>query len=246
MRTITVLLHSRPELAAPVTKALIACQDITKFDLVTFSVDHGGMSPVVARSWRHRLEEETGVRTQVQEHRFNRSDLHVQIEDDAVLSPDFLRLALWWEQNKGASLLLNACDYVTFGQGRSGVEEGDPSLLTEIGGITSPYAWATTREILPFLSRWNHRTEEPLGWDWSLREAMHAARRFAMTPVLSRVRNIGAEGGVHETQETWDRTQRDLRVLEAPYEGGYRVVGRLDQSGFDNPLVWMRNEIVPA
>jgi len=68
---------------------------------------------------------------------------------------------------------------------------------------------------------------------------MHEDRRFGMTPVFSRVENIGANGGVHETPATWEATQAGLAVLKEDYRGEYRLAGRLNMESFDEPLGWM-------
>ena len=70
----------------------------------------------------------------------------------------------------------------------------------------NPWGWAVTREIWKrwFKPNWNCKTVPPLGWDRSLGYIIQKNGLKCLRPRMSRVRNIGREGGVYETPEHFD------------------------------------------
>ncbi len=81
--------------------------------------------------------------------------------------------------------------------------------------ITSPFAWAISRANWEILSPyWNAKEHYPMGWDFSLTYFMRMRGMLAVSCVHSRCQNIGREGGVHETPETFDKTQLGLTYSE--------------------------------
>lgn len=144
------------------------------------------------------------------------SDFNLHLEDDTVLSPDALRLCEWYRSFNTSKGLLpygphimrrwNAHAWLCLhSASREGIKY-DPALVVgrEDFGVWGwacfKYAWENW--MAPY---WNHRREQPLGWDWSMTTTMQELGLYALQPALSRVRNIGREGGCHQTPEGYDR-----------------------------------------
>lgn len=271
MKTISILLHSRPELLEPTMTALLRAQNLDWFDLVLFCVDVGHpKSAECAESARAcaKLLTETGVidasvfvqdRNQgIEAHsglalhaafEWAGSDFNVYLEDDALVKPDTLRLFLWWEQF-GPALFKDCCliagsNHTHFGRGTQRlIPEDDPKIVVESLHIPSPFCWATTKAWWPFFKKWwCFKQEPPNGFDWSLSMAMRLNKLVAMHPALSRCQNIGREGGAHETGETFDQTQLGLHYQEEPYEGIYELMGRMDRALLERLDPWMVSEM---
>ncbi len=269
MRTVALVLCRRPDLVQGCVEALINCQDLREFDSLLLSVDGGfveskevakraeacalaisdsglidcdvvargpnlgvAMHPLACLRWAF---EEKG------------SDLHVQVEDDGVLKPDALRLALWFHGYKARfcqeAVLLGMCNHRDFGRGQHPEIPNDPSIVAEAAHIPSPFAWATTRDEWEFLERWwDFKKVIPYGWDWSLSMAMRLEKRIALHPVLSRCQNVGRENGSHESPESFDQSQLGLPYQEERYSGDYEVKVHLDRSGLNSMDDWMMAE----
>jgi hypothetical protein len=271
MRTISILLYKRPELFEQTMTALIHCQDLSKFDLLTFSIDGGHEDSVacagMANACAKLFAKEGLIDTKVVAHSANigvadhplwvlthafeelGADLNVNLEDDAVPKNDLLRMALWWEEF-GASLspesiMFCGCNHRSFGKKQQMIiPEDEPSLVAESPYICSPFCWATTKENWPLLKNyWNFKTEAPMGFDLSASMAMRMEKKVSVHPILSRCQNIGRSKGEHETEETFDKTQLNLIYQEEDYEGEYKLVARLDREDLNTFDDWMLPEV---
>lgn len=270
MRTIALVLCRRPDLVAGCVEALVNCQELDKFDELLFSID-GGF--VEGREVAKRAEAcalaisdagliscdivSRGPNLGVAAHPLaclswafeqKNSDLHVQVEDDGLLKPDALRLALWFQEFKAKSCpeatLLGMSNHRDFGKGQHPeIPEDDPALIAEALHIPSPFAWATTPDEWEFLGRWwDFKRVSPHGWDYSLSMAMRIKRRISLHPILSRCQNVGRVGGVHESPKTFDLTQLGVKYREDRYDGDYSVVARVDGSDLNKLDDWMLGE----
>ena len=179
----------------------------------------------------------------------NDSDFNLSIEDDAVLTPDATLIAEWFLRCHGGPtsgyLLMSMCNHRDFGRNRNpGTIPNDPSYIAEAAHITSPFAWCLSRYQWPFVrDSWNKKIKFPMGWDWSLSYAMRLEKKRALHPVLSRCRNIGREGGVHESVETFDHSQLGLTYSDGTYSGDYRIVARIPDSELEQLDPWMTLEL---
>ena len=177
------------------------------------------------------------------------SDFNLSLEDDAVLTSDAALLAKWfWECNSGPAsdyTLMSMCNYANFGHGANpGGIPDDPSYMAETLGITSPFAWCLSRWQWPFIrDHWNKKVVNPSGWDWSLRYAMNVAGKKSLHPVLSRCKNIGREGGVHESPDSFDKSQVGLACSDGTYAGPYKIVARIPDSELAKLEPWMLPEV---
>jgi hypothetical protein len=266
MRTITVLLHKRPGLLGAQLEALSQCQDLDKFDLLNLSIDVGSpqtgllthlcndvavaLAPVISTSVRvsnHQLGVGEHPRAALREaFESDGSQLNVSLEDDALPKPDLLRMALWYEEVADNEVaLISFCNHRDFGRGRQTVvPEDDPSIVAESAHISSPFAWATIPQHWEWIQQnWNFKKAPPLGWDYSLSMAMRLTKRVGVHPVLSRCQNVGRLDGVHESPESFDRTQLGLRYQEEEYHGKYLRQVKVDRGELEKLDLWMLPEI---
>ena len=134
------------------------------------------------------------------------SSFNLHLEDDTVLAPDAIRLVEWFRAHMPEpahilSLHSRSTDNAYLA----------PSLVMPRPDF-GVWGWATTsyvarKYILPW---WNHRRTEPLGWDYSLTGVIERYSLKVLSPALSRVANIGREGGAHQTPEGWDLEMEGL------------------------------------
>lgn len=155
------------------------------------------------------------------------SAINIYLEDDTVVSPDITDLALWYE---------NALDDDHIGEYRSAflglfttsfsTEGADELLLTRTflpwGLVFNAYQWRN--HIQPFwwhdADRFGHRK------DWTLGLADHLMDDPELTllaPRVSRVRNIGRDGGVHPNPAGHDLYCQGLVKNEQPYKFNYWI-----------------------
>jgi hypothetical protein len=176
------------------------------------------------------------------------SEFNLSIEDDAILMPDAALLAQWFYERHGGPTsdytLFGMCNHRDFGRGENpGKVPNDPSYMAESAHIPSPFAWCTSAWQWPFIkASWNCKKVPPMGWDWSLSYAMRLERRKALHPILSRCENIGRDGGVHESAQTFDATQIGLVYSDGTYDGDYRIVVRIPPVELEQLDPWMMSE----
>jgi len=250
VKTITLVAYKRPVYAAEVLRNLACCRKIDQFDQLLIFIDPGYDEVAdVCHEFSNKLTIPVKVKVNEQllgvagnpMRAYSRvfdelgTDFNVAIEDDAVLSPDALELALWFCSHHGSAdsryTFLNFCDHYNYrGAGRNkGNAPDDLSLIAESTFFTSPFAWCFTRDAWPFVKRnWNRNQRSINGWDWSIRFAMRMEGRISLTPVVSRCQNIGELDGTWETGETfW--VQRGLRYSDGSYHGDFALVNPVTQ-----------------
>ena len=136
------------------------------------------------------------------------SDYNLHLEDDTVLSPDALRLALWHSRTALPQEALCLCLH---SPGSTTPPKGTDWRLNRCYKRSDfgVWGWATTAQQWArwFAQYWNHKREGQLGWDWSVSDTMAVNRLYAVAPYLSRVRNVGRERGEHQTPEGYDEEQ---------------------------------------
>lgn len=165
------------------------------------------------------------------------SSFNVAIEDDAVLSPDALELADWFYA------LPERDEYALCSLGRVACAPEDPRRVDECCGLGTSWAYCFTQESWRWMrERWNSKKAEPLGWDWSLTYEMYRAKKKALIPALSRVYNIGREGGVNAYPEWWDENMR-LAVVSSGLPASF-FLNKIEQSSglVQNSDIWTAPE----
>jgi hypothetical protein len=263
MLSITLVAFKRPEYTSQALAALSCCGGLTRFDRLFISIDPGfDAVGVVCRDWATRLPIPVEVavngaalgvagnplRAYSRAFDESGSDFNVAIEDDAVLSPDALELALWFYDRHaggGRYSFLNLCDHYDYrgaGRNKRAVPER-PELLAETSNLSAPFAWCLPRREWGFVrANWNANSRSIPGWDWSLRFAMRMESKVALTPVLSRCRNIGRLDPTHETNETfW--VQTGLQYSDGSYTGDYTIVNPMGDNELRRIEKWMLPEL---
>src|SRR5579863_2490962 len=233
MRTITVAAYRRPEYLKQVldslTTALMYCPEYRP--TITIGIDPGANefqevcrvaldfekatpgTSVIA--WPKHLGVDEHPRRLLQ-HAFweQKSPYNLHLEDDTLLSPDALRLALWFDK-EGRYDVLSLC--------HPSYECSRPGIIEKIPGF-SCWGWACSDRVWRILTLgWNYRREQPLGWDWSMTDVINQCGLQSVAPVLSRVKNIGRERGEYQTP-----TQHD-HDFEGQVQAGLEHMQRVDQ-----------------
>jgi len=209
-RTITICSHRRPEYLEQVLESLAVALEYCpeyKPDRVLIGIDpepyygmHDRVVKIAAKSgfesfvWPEHLGVSEHPRRLLQ-WIFEKSEFNLHMEDDTVLSPDALRLCMWFLRYPRPAILSL----------HSAIDSNDPALVIKRadfgvwGWACRAYMWID--HIAP---TWNHKREGKLGWDWSLSHTIYQRKLTVLSPVLSRVRNIGRELGCHQTPEGFD------------------------------------------
>ena len=140
---------------------------------------------------------------------FDGSEFNVALEDDTVLAPDALDLANWFHALpwRDRYLLMNLFNTSKTAERPSEVEKTDAMC---------PWGWCFTRK------QWNHWLcpnwmSDARGWDFSIVEMMRRLNFKSLTPIVSRTRNIGREGGANHTPELHDIAFKGLVMNDRPH-----------------------------
>jgi hypothetical protein len=211
MWTITIAAYRRPEYLAQVLESLkVALEYCPEFNPqhIILGVDPGGGGTQIPAPVKIAVDpiywpEHLGVNEhprRLLQYAFMEldSDFNLHLEDDTVLSPDALRLAMWYQKWGYEALTLSLHSHSRDHGGRNSVR-----VVKQFGA----WGWACSRHVWTrWLSHyWNYKREFPIGWDWSISELMEEESLHSLTPVLSRVRNIGREKGTYQTPEGYDQ-----------------------------------------
>lgn len=234
-RTITICAYNRPDYLYEVLRSVIVAlrecpQWCIPVPLILIALDPGGdryieTKAVILRfidtsrawlkpqliEWPQHLGVSESPRRLIQ-HVFieRRSEFNLHLEDDTVLSPDALRLAEWFRRESARPRECTSAHPLDKVIGLALSSRSTEcrcahklTLRTDFG----VWGWATNYAAwwLWLAHYWNEKLDEPLGWDYGFTRMMQRNGLVMLEPALSRVRNIGREGGVHETPEGWDR-----------------------------------------
>lgn len=230
MNTITVCAYNRPgylrAVLASLSTALRECPEMRDAKIV-IGVDPGGdrQAEVIDELtnlpgahelivWPKHLGVSEHPRRLLQ---YVFSDLHsefnVYLEDDTVLSPDALKLAHWfykaqYERDRDTAIMNRVLCLSLHSRSTVCYEPAVVRLRRDF----CPWGWCCTHLAwwLWFSHHWNSKRALPVGFDWSASLMMHRHELWALEPALSRVRNIGREGGEHQTPEGFDEEMRGL------------------------------------
>jgi hypothetical protein len=225
-RTIVVLGYNRPDCLRRCLTALARCRSISKFDLRIF-ID-GGKDSMSLESVNFLPEKERPISwftskspTNYGINHHNKwavdrtfaespdTDFVVLLEDDCVLTPDALELAMNFH-GLMAVTEANLCAYpyhfASLGDPdyrKSPPADADYDKILETQGLyTSGWCftragWSTIRE------RWNRLLRTQIGWDYSLSYTAWEQKWRSLAPLVSRAQNIGRIGA-HSTAEFFD------------------------------------------
>jgi hypothetical protein len=145
-----------------------------------------------------------------------KSSYNVHLEDDTVLSPDALLFAMWYYH---AAIATDYTNYQSVHKtlclslhSKSGAEALDYPSSVGYRSDFGVWGWACTNNAWRtwFSQYWNYKRTEPFGFDYSISRMMHEHDLYAVCPALSRVTNIGREGGAHQTPAGFDLEMEGL------------------------------------
>lgn len=236
-RTITLTVTDRPRYLAAVLASLARARDVRDWHLVV-GLEPGDercaalceaidFMPVTLLRNRTRL----GVRGNpysVLAHAFDGgSRLNIYLEDDTVVSPDVTALADWYaaavpdDRVGDLRVVVLGLFFTSVG--------GEPADRLHLSPEFSPWGLVMTER------QWRSHVE-PQWWnddhdyrphaDWTISLAHYLDRSpdlAALVPSLSRVCNIGREGGVHSCPERHDTYGRGLVASEGAGPFAYRI-----------------------
>lgn len=254
MKSIVVIAHRRPEYLRKCLHAIRTCRAIEGW-FVAINVDGPETDPQVIQCQEVAFEFQSvygaccyisEVNDGVNKNNFigihrefiGAVDAVLVVEEDVILAPDALQLCDWFlthpERDNYACLLLHA-----FSE-----QPQDPVAMQECMRFC-PWGWLVTHEMWErwFKPNWNCKKVPPFGWDWALGYIIQKHGLKSLRPRMSRVRNIGREGGVYETPEHYDSFHgRNLVHDGSP--AAYEIVDRL---GPDYAAVemeqWVKEEL---
>jgi len=209
MRTITIAAYRRPEYLQQVLESLTEAERYCpefKPDHIIIGIDsgtglevHADESDIEVIYWPEHLGVNEHPRRLLQ-YAFMElgSDFNLHLEDDTVLSPDALRLAMWFQRTPTPAITLSL-----YSPSKAVAENEVVRYRQDFGA----WGWCCTRAVwLRLLAPyWNYKRDLPIGWDWSISKLMAEKGLRAIEPALSRVRNIGREKGTYQTPEGYDR-----------------------------------------
>lgn len=155
------------------------------------------------------------------------STVNIYLEDDTVVSPDITDLAFWYASAlDGDQMGEYRCAFLGLFTTSVSVEGTDELLLTRTflpwGLVFNAYQWRT--HVQPFWWRDAHRFRPRRDWTLGLTDhLMDDPGLTLLVPRVSRVRNIGREGGVHPNPVGHDRYCQGLVMNESPDTFNYWV-----------------------
>ncbi len=257
--SLAVVAYRRPEYLAQSLAAIRHMHGLDELEHVIISVDDapglGAGCVQLADSWIRTLPISFGTVIQQRTRRgivgnsvlalktaFDMGAQNViYVEDDAVLSPDALRVCAWMvRQDPGR--------YLIYGLSR-GTRGSDSSqdLFSEQNVHPCPYAWMVRREEWPWiLHHWCRKTYSPVGWSFAMtyNARMQGKARF-LAPHLSRVRYIGRDNGTNGGVPEYEELAR-LPSSDGSYSGPYGVVDLVSDEKAREVDTWMVSEIEHA
>lgn len=227
MKTITVVAWRRPNYLREVLDSIIAAKPAGWSLIVT--LDEGFDSKCLDMAFNCTAEIPTSIialKSRAGINFANRnayeaalrmgSTLNLALEDDTPIAPDCLRMLEWLDVNAKprAALLVNC-----FSQSKTGTpQSGDIRVVNTF----SPWGWAFNRQAYEDIIRPAWMTSQR-GWDISLNEHYQKHNLAAFEPLMSRVRNIGREGGVHFSPKLYDQLLADFIVSDGS-QTDYKIV----------------------
>lgn len=262
-KLITVVAYRRPLYLQKCLEALATCDGIDSWNVV-MSIDggsekNGGACVELACAfaerhptnrivmnrdinhginWHGRAVVDTALKI------FNRTQLIVAIEEDAALSPDALFLAEeFCLQGRGKY------DLISLGKSSDWSQKdlAEPYALEESTVLDTAWAYAFTRKAWEqqLSVPWNAKIVEPFGWDWSMSYELWSRKAKTLRPVLSRVKNIGRDGGVNAYPAWFDENMPVAKQVASDFHAAYDTtfyVKRPVFSGAEGAAPWIRAE----
>jgi hypothetical protein len=215
VKTLTISAYNRPADFAQVIRALAWCDGVGEYDVVAV-LDPSDKTQELAE-----IAKAAGIQAMIMQERlgcgsmirycmelgFQISDFHIHLEDDTVPSVDCLRWFEWAQRNAPATILTIS------GYNQHG---GDAAPNTfGIRNWFTPWGWGTWRE------RFNQhlaRAWDSSFWDGGVQRVRERLGMFEMYPRVSRIQNIGAEGGTFCPGPEFHKENQHAKRVTMPEE----------------------------
>ena len=258
MLTIALVAYRRPFYLKKVMEAIEGCQEFsTSVDRIVCSVDEA--SNRGQGCYKMLSEWNPGRPVQVLGHGKRRgivgntilamkeafdvgSQNVLMLEDDAVLSPDALRISRWFCEGDLPTILAFG---LSAHMDSTEDDRFDAGAVWEYNFLPCPFAYVVKLEHWPFLLKnWCCKNFHPCGWSWSMTFAARKAGLRYLAPRLSRCKNIGRELGENESEASWLKSQTGHCYSNGDYQGKYSVRKTLsdeDARTMEDP--WMQAEL---
>lgn len=211
-KVVTLIFWKRPQYAQRVLEHLSRCKGIENYELI-IQIDGPPNSKIhhlcAAINFAQKdiqfshANMGCNVTTKKVLHRgFERSDYVIHVEEDVILAPDALQFFEWAKQFGSEKDLLNiaALRHPNGWLREHGAFPNGQQIECKVqreGGF-SCWGWATWKDRwIEMEKRWTTGTDRALSWDIVIDSLRREWNKCQLMPHVSRVLNIGAEGGVH-------------------------------------------------
>lgn len=210
---ITLVFWKRPQYAKRVLEHLAGCKGIDDYHLV-IQLDGPPMQQMhdvcrrltfartaEVKQFERNMGCNHSTKTALQRG-FELGDYVIHVEEDVILAPDSLRFFEWGEQFGSDTSLLNIAalhhpDGWLPGHGPFPMGQEVEKKVKREGGF-SCWGWSTWKDRWVELEKnWSTGTDRGLSWDVRVEEMRRKWNSSQLMPYISRIMNIGAEGGVH-------------------------------------------------
>lgn len=133
-------------------------------------------------------------------------DAVIMLEDDCLPGPDFLEymtttLRDYQDDRQVATVTGFSRRFKEAPKGgiRYSIGDGDPNACSRMKDVFCCWGWATWRQNYEILiaRRWGSFVGHHLSWDICMKNALSGANAIQIKPDLSRIQNIGSEGGAY-------------------------------------------------
>jgi len=222
MNAICMTAYNRPEYLRQTLAALKACPELPQFE-VFVSVDPSDKSYLIYKELCHpdhvhtnttRRGSSDNVRWVIEWAWCRGADFMLYLDDDCVVSPDALRLALWFKDK--------AQDFACLELFSRNREPAGPDAIEQHPTFNA-LGWAcSVKDYDGLLHRAWHDKEQPL-YDLAMHKVMTDAGALALRPRLSRSKHIGRLNGTNNTPEYFDQHWTGYNFSEQPYDGPYKI-----------------------
>lgn len=154
----------------------------------------------------------------------------VHLEDDLIISPDLLDLAMWYYE----SFKDNPTKYLNYGFFNYDSDTDLPDDIIEVTDKFTGLGWSTFKECWYkwFYPNWfndqiNRQVWGPqtVGWDWSMASIAKTEYLKSLQPLCSRSNHIGRLGGTYCAAKFHDDTFPQIQVCQEDAKDlKYRIV----------------------
>lgn len=198
---ITLTCHSRPAYFKTVLDSLYSQNHLGTVLVVGMDRASPGIRSVVKSISLPKIVEDTALGFDYSnQHAYNvaigyGADVVLALEEDTPMTPDCLEMVRWFASQSDYQFM-NCFDLT-----QKGTEQ---SARLKVVNTFCPWGWAFKREGYEKWIR-PHWMEDARGWDITINELFQREKIPVLQPKMSRMRNIGREGGAHYDPAYYDK-----------------------------------------